>query len=222
MKNKGKNDYLIHRILNKIEGSSVDWQKEASGNRSLKIQQEDFNRAGKSELLEEARMLEQRGLIQIKWLEYGNDIEKITYCLERAGQFYELSGLTPKWERIQAERQTLCKWSEQAQTGWLKAYYEDQAAFLEKGKQSPDLSKYGEPLFTCLNALEKLRDSDRIFPRILFPAGVRILKTAAVGHSRCRVLSHRRSGLRRHPHFPAHPRTYLPGSPSFADGCGLV
>ena len=70
MKNKRENDYLIHRILEKIEGSSVDWRKEASGNRSLKIQQEDFNRAGKTELLEEARKLEQRGLIKIKWLEY--------------------------------------------------------------------------------------------------------------------------------------------------------
>lgn len=78
-------------------------------------------------------MLEQRGLIQIKWLEYGNDIEKITYCLKHAGRFYELSGMAPKWERIQEERQTLCKWSKQAQTGWLKAYYEDQAASLERG-----------------------------------------------------------------------------------------
>ena len=158
MKNKKEKDYLVHRILEKIEGSSVDWQEGASGNRSLKIQQEDFNRAGKSELLEEARMLEQRGLIQIKWLEYGNDIEKITYHLEQAGQFYELSGLTPKWERIQEEMQTLCKWSKQAQTGWLKAYYEDQAASLEKGKQSPDQEKYGEQLFTCLDALEKLKE----------------------------------------------------------------
>ena len=158
MKNKREKDYLVRRILDKIESSSVDWLENASGNRSLKIQQEDFNRAGKSELLEEARMLEQRGLIQIKWLEYGNDIEKITYCLKQAEQFYELSGLTPKCERIQEERQTLCKWSKQAQTGWLKAYYEDQAASLEKGKQSPDLSKYGEQLFTCLDALEKLRE----------------------------------------------------------------
>ena len=158
MKNKGNNDYLIHRILDKIEGSSVDWRKETSGNRSLKIQQEDFNRAGKSELLEEARMLEQRGLIQIKWLEYGNDIEKITYRLEQAGQFYELLGLTSKWERLETERQILCKWSEQAQTGWLRAYYEDQVASLEKGKPSLDLSKYGDQLFICLNALEKLEE----------------------------------------------------------------
>ena len=121
MNNKKEKDYLVRRILDKIESSSVDWRENASGNRSLKIQQEDFNRAGKSELLEEARMLEQRGLIQIKWLEYGNDIEKITYCLKHAGRFYELSGLTPKWGRIQEEMQTLCKWSKQAQTGWLKA-----------------------------------------------------------------------------------------------------
>ena len=158
MNNKKEKDYLVRRILDKIESSSVDWRENASGNRSLKIQQEDFNRAGKSELLEEARMLEQRGLVQIKWLEYGNDIEKITYCLKQAGQFYELSGLTPKWERIQEERQTLCRWSKQAQTGWLKAYYEDQAASLEKGKQSSDLQKYGEQLFTCLDALEKLKE----------------------------------------------------------------
>ena len=158
MNNKKEKDYLVRRILDKIESSSVDWRENASGNRSLKIQQEDFNRAGKSELLEEARMLEQRGLVQIKWLEYGNDIEKITYCLKQAGQFYELSGLTPKWERIQEERQTLCRWSKQAQTGWLKAYYEDQAASLEKGKQSSDLQKYGEQLFICLNALEKLKE----------------------------------------------------------------
>ena len=96
MKNKREKDYLVRRILDKIEGSSVDWRENASGNRSLKIQQEDFNRAGKSELLEEARMLEKRGLIQIKWLEYGNDIEKIAYRLEQAGQFYELLGLTSK------------------------------------------------------------------------------------------------------------------------------
>ena len=80
MKNKREKDYLVRRILDKIESSSVDWRENASGNRSLKIQQEDFNRAGKSELLEEARMLEQRGLIQIKWLEYGND-----YLLSEAG-----------------------------------------------------------------------------------------------------------------------------------------
>ena len=164
MNNKKEKDYLVRRILDKIESSSVDWRENASGNRSLKIQQEDFNRAGKSELLEEARMLEQRGLVQIKWLEYGNDIEKITYCLKQAGQFYELSGLTPKWERIQEERQTLCRWSKQAQTGWLKAYYEDQAASLEKGKQSSDLQKYGEQLFICLNAVEKLKEP--VYPRV--------------------------------------------------------
>ena len=174
MKHKQQNDYLIHRILDKIEGSSVDWREGASGNRSLKIQQEDFNRAGKSELLEEARMLEQRGLIQIKWLEYGNDIEKIIYRLEQTGQFYELLGLTPKWKRIQAEKQTIRKWAGQAQAEWLKAYYRDQEISLEKGKQLEDLSKYGGRFFSCLNALEKLGE----------PVYQRVFSVAVLGNTK--------------------------------------
>ena len=37
MKNKREKDYLVRRILDKIESSSVDWRENASGNRSLKI-----------------------------------------------------------------------------------------------------------------------------------------------------------------------------------------
>ncbi|MFR5731469.1 MAG: hypothetical protein ACLUD2_05460 [Clostridium sp.] len=61
----------------------MDWRENASGNRSLKIQREDFNRAGKIRApggSPDAGTA--RTGFQIKWLEYGNDIEKITYCLE--------------------------------------------------------------------------------------------------------------------------------------------
>ena len=51
MKTRQEPGYLVRRIVDKIEGSSKDWQEGASGTRSLKIQQEDFDRAGKSDLL---------------------------------------------------------------------------------------------------------------------------------------------------------------------------
>ena len=178
MNNKKEKDYLVRRILDKIESSSVDWRENASGNRSLKIQQEDFDRAGKTELLEEARMLEQQGLVRIKWLEYGNDIEKITYCLEQAGQFYALLGLIPKRERLQNAQNKLHQWSEQAQARWLKAYYYDLEKTLEKGKQPEDLSKYGEPLFICLNAMGKLKEP--VYQRVFSVAvlgGTKIFET---------------------------------------------
>lgn len=94
MKNKGKNDYLIHRILDKIEGSSVDWRKETSGNRSLKTNRRILTGRASQSFWKRPGCWNSAGLIQIKWLEYGNDIEKITYRLEQAGQFYELLGLT--------------------------------------------------------------------------------------------------------------------------------
>ena len=158
MKTRQEPGYLVRRIVDKIEGSSKDWQEGASGNRSLKIQQEDFDRAGKSDLLQEAKELEQDGLIKIKWIEYGNDIEKITYRREKTGQFYELLGLVPKWKRLQEEKQTLCSLMQQAETDWLRQYYQELEASLDQGKTPADQDKYGVMLFDCLNALEKQKE----------------------------------------------------------------
>ena len=158
MKTRQEPGYLVRRIVDKIEGSSKDWQEGASGNRSLKIQQEDFDRAGKSDLLQEAKELEQDGLIKIKWIEDGNDIEKITYRREKTGQFYELLGLVPKWKRLQEEKQTLCSLMQQAETDWLRQYYQELEASLDQGKTPADQDKYGVMLFDCLNALEKQKE----------------------------------------------------------------
>lgn len=164
MKRNSDSNYLVQKIIGQQEKSSVDWQKGASGNRSLKIQQEDFDRAGKTELLQEARMLENRGLIQIKWLEYGNDIEKITYHLEQTGQFYELLGLPSKWEKLELQKQSLSPWIERAKTAWLKTYYSDLEKMLGNGKIPADLTKYGTPLFRCLDALEK--QNEPVYQRV--------------------------------------------------------
>ena len=58
MKTRQEPGYLVHKIIEQNEKSSVDWREGASGNRSLNIQQEDFDRAGKSDLLQEAKELE--------------------------------------------------------------------------------------------------------------------------------------------------------------------
>ena len=43
MKNKREKDYLVRRILDKIESSSVDWRENASGNRRILTGQENQN-----------------------------------------------------------------------------------------------------------------------------------------------------------------------------------
>ena len=158
MKTRQEPGYLVHKIIEQNEKSSVDWREGASGNRSLNIQQEDFDRAGKSDLLQEAKELERDGLIKIKWIEYGNDIEKITYRREKTGQFYELLGLVPKWKRLQEEKQTLRFLMQQAETDWLRQYYQELETSLDQGKTLADWDKYGVMLFDCLNALEKQKE----------------------------------------------------------------
>ena len=158
MKTRQEPGYLVHKIIEQNEKSSVDWREGASGNRSLNIQQEDFDRAGKSDLLQEAKELERDGLIKIKWIEYGNDIEKITYRREKTGQFYELLGLVPKWKRLQEEKQTLRFLMQQAETDWLRQYYQELETSLDQGKTPADWDKYGVMLFDCLNALEKQKE----------------------------------------------------------------
>ena len=69
--------YLVERIIEKCENSQNDWRQGASGGRSLRIDQLEYDACGKSELVAEAEELERTGLIRIKWLTRGSDIERI-------------------------------------------------------------------------------------------------------------------------------------------------
>ena len=54
-----KRYYILEKIIDRYENSKNDWRGETSENRSFPIQQSDFDACGRSELLEEARELEQ-------------------------------------------------------------------------------------------------------------------------------------------------------------------
>ena len=75
--------YLIKKIIDKCENSSRDWREGATGGRTIRITQEDYDVCGKQELVDEAVKLETAGLIKIKkWVTRGSDIETIAYrCL---------------------------------------------------------------------------------------------------------------------------------------------
>ena len=54
--------YLVKKIIEKCEHSSRDWREGATGGRTLRITQEDYDLCGKQELIDEARKLEAAGL----------------------------------------------------------------------------------------------------------------------------------------------------------------
>ena len=192
--------YLIQKILDKYERSSVDWKEMQKGNRSIRIQQEDYDCmermlreqeyeicwediseqsveemyfTGKECLLKEAVWLENQKLIKIKWRSYKNDIELIKYSLENISLFYEIAERIPKFEKANTIGEIIRRYLEQTKSEWLQNYYHDQIALADNGKRT-DYEKYGEDLFLCLNALEKLE----------FPMYVRIFSSRYLKNSK--------------------------------------
>lgn len=135
---------LLNRIIKKYEGSSKDWRGDAAGNRSFLIQQEDYDAFGKECLIQEAKELEQQGLIRVKWFNNRSDIEEIRYSLEAVPQIYGMLGLVPKKERFERARDYAGRRLESVRSEWIRRYYEFLAGKLAEGKWPGDLDKYGK------------------------------------------------------------------------------
>ena len=79
--------YLVERIIEKCENSRNDWRLGATGGKSLRIDQQEYDACGKTALVSEAEELERAGMVRIKWLTRGSDIERIHYRLEDLARF---------------------------------------------------------------------------------------------------------------------------------------
>lgn len=160
---------LLDMILQKHEEHSSDWEKDHPvGSRNMKIQQSDYDTYGRSDLLKEARELEEQKLIKVKWIGGRSDMEYVQYRLEQMPRIYEMTGRIPKLQRVRSEQAADLKlvevYAAEAESSWLKAYYGELSAQIHRGKALKNLEKHGELLFQCLNALEKLEEP--VFIRI--------------------------------------------------------
>ena len=84
--------YLVDRIIERCENSSRDWREGATGGRTLRITQEDYDACGKEELIEEVQRLERAGLVTVKkWVVPDSDVELVAYQVEHLPDFYRLA-----------------------------------------------------------------------------------------------------------------------------------
>lgn len=166
--------YILNKMIDRYENSRNDWKEQSAGNRSIPVQQSDYDACGRSELLQEARQLEKKGLIKVKWFAGGNDIERIAFRLEALPRMYELTGRRPKSQRMADDARTIREWMDQARSDWLRQYYQDLADSVHKGKRPQDMERCGEKLFQCLNCLEKLES----------PMYIRIFSSRYLGGSK--------------------------------------
>lgn len=166
--------YLLEIMIKKHENSSVDWQPGKTGNRSIKIQQEMYNKVGQSNFVKAARKLEDAGCLRIKWCRVGSDVEIIQYRVEKMPEIYRLCGKTSKTQLILESRNFVSHFMETVQSSWLKEYGSDLLEQLEQGKQPQDLQENRELLFKCLTALDDLKA----------PIFVRIFSSRYLGNSK--------------------------------------
>ena len=84
--------YLVDRIIERCENSNRDWREGATGGRTLRITQEDYDACGKEELIEEVQRLERAGLLTVKkWVVPDSDVELVAYQVEHLPDFYRLA-----------------------------------------------------------------------------------------------------------------------------------
>ena len=159
--------YIVERILDKCESSSVDWRRGSTGNRTYKIHQSDYNKCGKSKLLKEAEELEKKNLIEIKWLTRGSDIFEIKYKLSDLESLYDLSeGRIPKWKIMESLKKEIEDHVCNIKTQWIRDYYNDVIKRFEPGNKLK-IPENEQEYFCAFEGLDKLTEPvyKRLFSR---------------------------------------------------------
>lgn len=154
---------LLDMILQKHEEHSSDWEKDHPvGSRNMKIQQSDYDTYGRSDLLKEARELEEQKLIKVKWMGGRSDMEYVQYRLEQMPRIYEMTGRIPKLQRVRSEQAADLKlvevYAAEAESSWLKAYYGELSAQIHRGKALKNLEKLGR---IAVSVSECIREAGR-------------------------------------------------------------
>ncbi len=148
--------YIANKIIDKCEKSIRDWEKGRTGNRSIKVEEEDYQRCGKSKFIEEAKELEAKGLVSLKWVIRGSDIKKIEFSMNQIDQFYQLVGREPKWKQVERKKVQLENELKAVSKEWIKKYYED-LIFRNDPKNKlkmPDNVEFYFPVFRGLDQLD--------------------------------------------------------------------
>lgn len=157
--------YLVDKIIEKCEHSSKDWREGATGGRTLKITQEDYDACGKQELVEEVQRLERAGLLTVKkWVVPDSDVDTVAYRVEQLPQYYRLADSEsgeeywPKQAKVNYyTRKIEQELSEGFQKEWIENYLESLKSRIAKGELPKNVEKLEEYL-ACFRGLDLLEE----------------------------------------------------------------
>ena len=129
---------------------------------------------GLRSLVNQARELENEGLIRVDWTDLGADIRQIHYSLDIIPELCAREGIEDPRQRQLRYICKVRKWLDDMKDTWLLPYYEEIFNRLGDGKhvKIPDLED--EDFFRCLNTI----------PRMEEPAWRRVFSAAVFGSSK--------------------------------------
>lgn len=170
--------YIAEKIVEKCENSKRDWRRGASGNRTLKIDQEHYNECGKTKLIEEIVALKNKGLLSVKWITLNSDVESISFRVENLPRFYELQDSKPKegslnFQTKQEEadfyiRLIKNELAEGIHLGWIRDYYNYLLSRFEIGKVFPKETKKLLIYVKCFRGIDEIIGSGTIMYKRVF------------------------------------------------------
>lgn len=134
--------YVIDKIIEKTENSSVDWKRGSTGNREFPLKgyhKADYGAVTASELAGEIRRLEQEGLLRCRWYQKYSELERCSYRLEDLPEFCRRAGRREKYLRMELLRAYLDRFKQGLKKDWIRQAVREMELPLEAGKVPSEL-----------------------------------------------------------------------------------
>lgn len=167
--------WIVQKIIKKYESGS-DWKYDLAlllgenpGSRRVnhhKVQLDDGSykeSGGMSILVEELKILEQQGFIEVKWYQKGSYATAFSYKLEDIPKFYAMEKRIPKPQLVKNYLKDVDNYLSKAQQLWIILALTHEREQALKGRVPEDKEKQ-EKYFQCLLGLDGLREP--IFKRV--------------------------------------------------------
>jgi hypothetical protein len=156
---------LIEAIVKQNESTAKGRLGQLTGTKALNFQKAEKN-CGKLEretILEEAKALEEEGLVQVKWYDGKNVIQELRFHNQNLPEFYRRLGWEPSWQRIHRQQEIVRKALENVKKEWIREYCQKELLDrLDQGNIPENLKREG--FMKCLLGLDQL--TSPIFKRL--------------------------------------------------------
>lgn len=149
--------YVLDKIIEKTEKSSVDWRRGSGGTREFPLKEyhkKDYGSVSASRLAEEIRSLEREGLLTCKWYQKYSELEWVRYSLEDLPEFYRRAGRRERSLRLELLDGYLGWFGQELHRAWIRQLVRDMEEQVAAGKVPPELKAAETYLQAAKNPVE--------------------------------------------------------------------